>query len=213
VCDDGGDDSAVSRGAAGGSPSTDANGKPSADGADTTGDNNITSSGAGSYNKSASTIEATLSASAAPVDNKTASSPTSYFGFSGSFVTPVGGADISFGLYQDSYGFPGSYLSLGPALGTPSVSVGIISGHSTNFSGQSLNLSAGGAVVDLGISRSVSINPSSGETTGNSWTFGLSLGPPVAVSASNNDTATSEFTSIYKAYIDFLNWVGYKAPM
>jgi RHS repeat-associated protein len=139
---------------------------------------------------------------------------TSYVGIAGSFVTPVGGAGISAGLYSDPYGMVGAYFTAGPEAGLPGGSLAITTGSSRSFNGGSISVSGGGSLAALGLpllgaSRGYSISPSTGEVTGENWSAGLSFGPPVSAAAGYSTTTTTEFTGLYLAYIQFLNWVGY----
>jgi RHS repeat-associated protein len=139
---------------------------------------------------------------------------TSYVGIAGSVVTPVGGAGIGAGFYSDPSGMVGAYFSAGPEAGLPGGSLGITAGSSRSFTGGSISVSGGGSLSALGLpflgaSRGYSISPSTGEVTGENWSAGLSFGPPASAAAGYSTTTTTEFTSLYLAYIQFLNWVGY----
>jgi hypothetical protein len=162
-----------------------------------------------SYDKATSALEASISASAGPASPNIAGSLTDYLGISGSAVTPVGGAELDLGFYSDGYGMIGAYFSLGPAMGIPGGSLALVSGHTQSLAGQSIGVSAGASYGIVGISKGFSFDPSTGDKTGEQWTAGLSVGPPIAASSAYTSTTTTEFTSLYLAYIQFLNWVGY----
>jgi hypothetical protein len=134
---------------------------------------------------------------------------TNFVGIAGAVVTPVGGGGIGVGFYSDSYGMVGAYLSVAPEAGLPGGSLGITAGSSHSFAGESISASWGGGYGALGASRGYSISPSTGEVTGEQWSAGLAFGPPVAASVGYSSTQTTEFTSLYLAYIQFLNWIGY----
>jgi RHS repeat-associated protein len=134
---------------------------------------------------------------------------TNYVGITGSVVTPVGGAGIGVGFYSDPYGMVGAYLSVAPEVGLPGGSLAVTAGSSHSFSGESITASFGGSYGPLGASRGYSISPSTGEITGQQWSAGLSLGPPASASVGYSSTGTTEFTSLYLTYIQFLNSIGY----
>jgi len=139
-----------------------------------------------------------------------AGSSTNYVGITGSLVTPVGGGGISVGLYSDAYGMFGAYLSVGPEAGLPGGSLAVTAGNSQAFSGQSISVSGGGSVYGIGGSQGFTVNPSTGEVTGSNTSVGLSLGPvPVSAAFGYSSTSTTEFTSLYLVYLEFLNSIGY----
>jgi hypothetical protein len=162
-----------------------------------------------SYDKAANGLAASISASAAPASGRLVGGLTDYVGLSGSLVTPVGGAEVDVGFYSDSYGMLGSYFGLGPAMGLPGGSLGVVKGRTQSLAGESISVSAGLSYGVVGASKGNSIDPSTGEITGEQWSAGLSLGPKVAASGAYISTTTTEFTSLYLVYIQFLNWVGY----
>jgi hypothetical protein len=169
---------------------------------------------AGSYNpfdNPANSLESSISASAAPSGAGPSGGPTNYFGVSASAVTPLGGAQMGAGIYSDGNGLIGGFFSLGPVAGTPGGALELMLGQSQSFSGESTSLSAGGSYSIFGISRGWSVNPA-GEVTGEQWSAGLSFGTPVGGSIGYTSTSTSEFTSLYLSYVQFLNWVGYGYP-
>jgi RHS repeat-associated protein len=134
---------------------------------------------------------------------------TNYVGITGSVVTPVGGAGIGVGFYSDPYGMVGAYLSVAPEVGLPGGSLAITAGSSHSFAGESITASGGGSYGPFGASRGYSISPSTGEITGQQWSAGLSLGPPASASVGYSSTGTTEFTSLYLMYLQFLNSIGY----
>jgi RHS repeat-associated protein len=138
-----------------------------------------------------------------------AGSLTNYVGISGSLVTPVGGAAIGVGFYSDAYGMFGAYLSSAPEAGLPGGSLAFTAGSSQSFTGESISASAGLGYGGVGVSRGYSVNPSTGAVTGANWSAGLSVGPPVSASVGYSSTTTTEFTSLYLVYIQFLNSIGY----
>ena len=149
-------------------------------------------------------------ASLAPLaQNQALGGLTNYVGISGSVVTPVGGGGIGAGFYSDSYGMVGAYFSAGPEVGLPGGSLAITSGSSQSFTGGSIFVSAGGGYGVFGASRGYSVSTSTGEVTGEQWSAGLAFGPPVSAGAGYSSTTTTEFTSLYLGYIQFLNWIGY----
>lgn len=162
-----------------------------------------------SYNDLASSLEASISASAAPTTSAMAGGMTDYVGISGSIVTPVGGAEVDLGFYSDSYGLVGAYAGFGPAAGIPGGSLGIVSGSTQSLAGQSVNVSGGLSYGLVGVSKGYSADPTTGAVTGEQLSVGLSVGPAVGSSGSYTSTTTTEFTSLYLAYIQFLSWVGY----
>jgi hypothetical protein len=132
-----------------------------------------------------------------------------YVGITGSLVTPVGGVGIGAGFYSDSYGMVGAYLSVGPEAGLPGGSLAITAGNSQAFSGESISVSGGGSLYGIGGSQGYTANPSTGEVTGSNKSVGLSVGPPVSASFGYSSTSTTEFTSLYLLYLEFLNSIGY----
>ena len=133
---------------------------------------------------------------------------TNFVGITGSVVTPVGGAGIGLGFYSDPSGMVGGYLSVAPEAGLPGGSLAITAGSSQSFAGPSISASAGLGEV-LGVSKGYSISPSTGEVTGEQWSAGFSFGSPVSASFGYSSTTTTEFTSLYLTYIQFLNSIGY----
>jgi hypothetical protein len=103
----------------------------------------------------------------------------------------------------------GAYFSVGPAAGIPSVSLGIAAGRTTSLSGESVSVSACIGYGPFEVSGGGTINPSTGQNTGEQLSLGLSLGLPIGASTAFTSTATTEFSSLYLGYIQFLNWVGY----
>ena len=152
---------------------------------------------------------ATIAALAPLAQNQAPGSFTDYAGITGSVVTPVGGGGINVGFYSDPFGMVGAYLSVGPEAGMPGGSFAITSGSSQSFAGESISVSAGVSYGVLGVSRGYSINPSTGALTGANWSAGFSFGTTVSASAGYSSTTTTEFTSLYLTYIQFLNWIGY----
>jgi hypothetical protein len=164
---------------------------------------------ASTYDTASRALEASISGSAAPGKAQSAGVFSEYVGISGSVVTPVGGAEIDAGFYSDSHGMVGSFFSLGPAMGVPGGSFTIVSGNAQGLAGESVSVAAGLGLGVVGITKAYIINPSTGDKSGEQWSAGLSVGSPVAISAAYTSTTTTEFTSLYLAYIQFLNWVGY----
>jgi len=149
-------------------------------------------------------------ASLAPLaQNQALGGLTNYVGISGSVVTPVGGAGIGAGFYSDPYGMVGGYLNVTTEAGLPGGSLAITGGSSRSFSGESISTSAGLGYGVFGISQGYSISSSTGEVTGEQFSAGLAFGTPVAASVGYSSTSTTEFTSLYLNYIQFLNWIGY----
>jgi RHS repeat-associated protein len=141
--------------------------------------------------------------------NQVPGSLTHYVGITGSVVTPVGGAGIGVGFYSDPYGMVGAYFSVAPEVGLPGGALAITRGSSQSFAGESISVSGGLSYFALGVSQGYSINPSTGEVTGEQRSAGFSFGPFVSASAGYSSTKTTEFTSLYLTYIQFLNSVGY----
>jgi hypothetical protein len=164
---------------------------------------------ASTYDGVASSLEAAITTSAAPNPGDTVGELTEYVGIAGALVTPVGGAAIDAGFYSDGRGLVGAYLGVAPAMGIPSASLGVAVGSTQSLAGQSTNVSVGAGAFGFEISKGISLDPSTGKRTGEQWNAGLSIGPPLSASASYQMTTTSEFTSLYLSYIQFLNWVGY----
>lgn len=160
-----------------------------------------------SYSYIASALEASIATAAA------ATSRYSTIGLSLSATTPVGGAAIEGGFYSDRYGMVGAYLSIGSAIGTEGLMVGIISGNTQSLAGNSIVVSASAAVIP-GYSptgaRATVIDPSTYQVIGSQTFVGLAEGPlPVGFASSYSSTTATEFTSFYLAYVQFMNWVGY----
>jgi hypothetical protein len=163
------------------------------------------------YDYATGSLEASISASAAPTSSKISGDLTTYVGITASAVTPTGGAEFDAGLYSDKYGMVGAYVGLGPAMGVPGLTLAGAYGHTQSLAGESIGLSGGLSAGFVGVSKGYSVSPSSGEITGDQWSVGLSAGPRLSASAAYTSTETTEFTSLYLAYIQFLNWVGFPA--
>jgi hypothetical protein len=159
------------------------------------------------YDRAASALNASIAASAAPARSQIVGNPISYAGVSGSVVTPVGGIEVDAGLYS-GYG-QGGYLSFGTPMGIPGASLGAAWGHTQSLAGDSFNTSMGGGLWGVGASHGFSYDPNTGETVGEQWSAGLSAGFNVGASAGYSTTITTEFTSLYLVYIQFLNSVGF----
>lgn len=162
-----------------------------------------------SYDGAATSLEVSISASAGVAGASIPGCLTDYVGIFGSAVTPLGGGDVGAGFYSDCYGMVGAYFSLGPSVGIPSISAGIAAGRTSSFAGESVSASGGLSIGPLGVSGGETINPSTGQITGEQVSIGGSFGPPIGASASFTSTLTTEFTSIYLGYIQFLNQIGY----
>lgn len=164
------------------------------------------------YGDSASALEASISASAAPTT--TSNSPgatTVYFGVSGSMTTPVGGAAFDAGYYfNKSTGAFGAYWDLGNSYGSRGLSLSVVGGETQSIAGKSISAQASAGGELLAGSYGVSIDPVTLQQTAVQYGFGLSLGPPIGASVSFVETETVEFTNVYSdvysTYIQFLNW-------
>jgi hypothetical protein len=64
------------------------------------------------YSDTASRLESSIAASAAPSGNYSPGE-TNYFGVTASASTQVGGAVVEFGVYSDAYGMVGAYFNAG----------------------------------------------------------------------------------------------------
>lgn len=176
------------------------------------------------YTKAASRIESSIRVDASPDATKANHDfveTTRYVGISAGGITPLGGGEVAGGVYLDRHGFPGAYGSAGPNVGAglPDASVSVVWGESSSFSGQSVNVSCSISVpiprtaIAVEISRGKSFDQDTGSLTGSFTSIGigpsLKNSPPISCSVSDTYTSTSEFTSLYQTYIQFLNHVGY----
>jgi len=166
-----------------------------------------------SYSYIASALESSISASGAPTDSYSSGGETNYFGLSASATTPVGGGVIEFGGYSDRYGMVGAYWNIGGAAGMRSLSLGIVSGKTQSLAGESISVSTSLGPPRPGISPNISVGVSvdayTGRVIGSQWGVGLSVGPAVGATIAHTSTTTTEFTSLYLDYIQFLNWARY----
>jgi hypothetical protein len=159
------------------------------------------------YDSTATSIERSICASAAATHQSNPRT-TDFFGVSGSVVTPAGGIEIAAGLYFDQFAV-GGYFSFAALTGIFGASLGVASGQTQNLPGDSATTSLGVGYGLLGVSKGWSLDPITAETIGEQWSAGLSVGPLLGGSAGYSTTLTSEFTSLYVVYIQFVNWVGY----
>jgi hypothetical protein len=166
-----------------------------------------------SYDYSASRLESSLAASPAPANDTSSRGDTVYFGVSASASTPVGGAIIGFGLYSDNNGMVGAYFSSGPSNGIPGLSLSAVAGKTESLAGDSYSISGGaarpGVVIGPGISATAYFDATTNRQIGKEVDIGFSIGPPLAATTAYTTTTTSEFTSLYIEYVEFLNWARY----
>jgi hypothetical protein len=166
------------------------------------------------YADSASSLENSIVASAAPTRSYSSRSETRTIGLSASATTPVGGAELGFGLYSNDYGMAGAYWTIGNSVGIPSLSLGIAFGKTQSLAGDSVSVSGDlgpSWPVSPGLTATISLDPTSGHVTGSQWGAALSVGPPIGVATAYTSTTTSEFTSLYLAYVQFINWTFYQS--
>lgn len=168
---------------------------------------------ADTYDQNASMIAASISASSGTSKPASGNQSTAFLGVSASLSTPTGGAELNAGFYSDQYGTVGAYYSLGPTAGIPSVSVGITSGTIEGLSGPSVSASGSVGLGPAGVSYNTTFNPTTGAETGSSVTAGFSVGGiplgPISMGAAvgYSETHTTEFTSLYESYVEFVNFV------
>jgi hypothetical protein len=164
------------------------------------------------YDNSANRLESSLTASAAPANESASRGETVYFGVSAAASTPVGGAIIGAGFYSDNYGV-GAYFSSGPSNGIQGLSLSVVAGKTESLAGDSYSFSGGvarpGVVIGPGISGTAYFDPSTHRQIGSEVDIGFSVGPPIAATAAYTTTSTTEFTSLYLVYVEFLNWARY----
>ncbi|MDR6496312.1 hypothetical protein J2797_006239 [Paraburkholderia terricola] len=161
------------------------------------------------YHEAADRVEASISsANPTHLSAEAPENPKTFFaGLSVGLVTPAGGQEVSTGLFMNSRGSVGDYLSQGPALGyLAAASACVVAGRSDAFEGKSLSTSLG-----LGpLSISTSFDPATGAMIGESVSVCLAAGD-VRASVSSTETYTSEFSAPQRIYREILDFIGYPA--